>query len=183
MRCGMRLEACSTASRQPNAQTISKTQGIDPYDLQDALDAQKWASRKLGAYQSMQSRITVDLALQALLMAVWRHKPSQMVIIHSDQGSQYTSREWRSFLHQHNLEASMSRRENCYDNAVAESFFQLLKRERIRRKTYSTRSAARQDVFEYIEMFYNPKRKHTYNGMLSPVDFETRHQKLKKAGV
>ncbi|MCF6328754.1 MAG: IS3 family transposase [Henriciella sp.] len=132
---------------------------------------------------SMQSRMTVDLALQALLMAVWRRKPSQIVIVHSDQGSQYTSREWRSFLHQHNLEASMSRRGNCYDNAVAESFFQLLKRERIRRKTYPTRSAARQDVFDYIEMFYNPKRKHTNNGMLSPVDFETRQQKLRKAGV
>ena len=62
----------------------------------------------------------------------------------------------------------MSRRGNCHDNAVAESFFQLLKRERIRRRTYQTRAAARQDVFEYIEMFYNPKRKHTNNGMLSP---------------
>ena len=68
-------------------------------------------------------------------------------------------------------------------NAVAESFFQLLKRERIRRRTYSTRDAARQDVFEYIELFYNPKRKHTNNGMLSPVDFETRQQKLNQASV
>jgi putative transposase len=67
--------------------------------------------------------------------------------------------------------------------AVAESFFQLLKRERIRRRTYQTRDAARQDVFEYIEMFYNPKRKHTNNGMLSPVDFENRQQKLNEAGV
>ena len=70
-----------------------------------------------------------------------------------------------------------------HDNAVAESFFQLLKRERIRRRTYLTREAARQDVFDYIEMFYNPKRKHTNNGMLSPVDFETRQQKLNEAGV
>jgi len=132
---------------------------------------------------SMQSRMITDLALQALLMAIWRRKPKGAVTIHSDQGSQFTSREWQSFLRQHNLEASMSRRGNCYDNAVAESFFQLLKRERIRRKTYLTRSAARQDVFDYIEMFYNPKRKHTNNGMLSPVDFETRQQKLKKAGV
>ena len=67
--------------------------------------------------------------------------------------------------------------------AVAESFFQLLKRERISRRTYPTRNAARQDVFDYIEMFYNPKRKHTNNGMLSPVDFETRQHKLHKAGV
>lgn len=73
--------------------------------------------------------------------------------------------------------------EACHDNAVAESFFQLLKRERIRRHTYLTREAARQDVFDYIEMFYNPKRKHTNNGMLSPVDFETRQQKLNEAAV
>ena len=66
----------------------------------------------------------------------------------------------------------MSRRGNCYDNAVAESFFQLLKRERIRRKTYTTRKKARTDVFDYIEFFYNPKRKHGNNGMLSPIDFE-----------
>ena len=132
---------------------------------------------------SMQSRMTADLALQALLMAVWRRKPKCRVMIHSDQGSQFTSREWQSFLRQHNLDASMSRRGNCHDNAVAESFFQLLKRERIRRRTYPTREAARQDVFHYIEMFYNPKRKHTNNGLLSPVDFETRQQKLNMAGV
>lgn len=93
------------------------------------------------------------------------------------------SRTDTTFLHQHDLEPSMSRRGNCHDNAVAESFFQLLKRERIRRRTYPTRDAARQDVFEYIEMFYNPKRKHTNNGMLSPVDFEIRQQKPKEAGV
>ena len=132
---------------------------------------------------SAQPRMTTDLALQALLAAVWRRKPKAKVMIHSDQGSQFTSREWQQFLSQHNLDASMSRRGNCHDNAVAESFFQLLKRERIRRRTYLTREAARQDVFDYIEMFYNPKRKHTNNGMLSPVDFETRQQKLTEAGV
>ena len=131
---------------------------------------------------SMQSRMTTDLALQALLMAVWRRKPKSTVTIHSDQGSQFTSREWQMFLHQHNLDASMSRRGNCHDNAVAESFFQLLKRERIRRKTYATREDARADVFEYIEMFYNPKRKHTNNGMLSPVEFERQH-KMNAEGV
>jgi putative transposase len=132
---------------------------------------------------SAQPRMTTDLALQALLAAVWRRKPKAKVMIHSVQGSQFTSREWQLFLAQHNLEASMSRRGNCHDNAVAESFFQLLKRERIRRRTDLTREAARQDVFAYIEMFDNPKRKHTNNGMLSPVDFETRQQKLNEAGV
>jgi putative transposase len=158
--------------------------------------------------------MTTDLALQALLAAVWRRNPTSKVMIHSDQGSQFTSREWQLFLSQHNLKASLSSfaskrlpvqheptwqlsrvqagpRSGANDpgdhlqalNAVAESFFQLLKRERIRRQTYATREAARQDVFEYIEMFYKPQRKHTNNGMLSPVDFEIRQQKLNQAGV
>jgi putative transposase len=131
---------------------------------------------------SMQSRQTTDLVLQALLMAVWRRKPKEKVLIHSDQGSQFNSIDWASFLKQHNLEHSMSRRGNCHDNAVAESFFNLLKRERVRRKTYKTRDDARQDVFDYIEMFYNPQRKHAKNGMLSPVEFE-RKQKLNPQGV
>jgi len=97
---------------------------------------------------SMQSRQTTDVVLQALLMAVWRRKPKNRVLIHSDQGSQFTSRDWASFLRAHNLEHSMSRRGNCHDNAVAESFFNLLKRERIRRRTYKTRADARQDVFD-----------------------------------
>lgn len=117
---------------------------------------------------STQNRQYTDLVLQALLMAVWRRKPDGKVLGHSDQGSQFTSLEWASFLKQHNLEHSMSRRGNCHDNAVAESFFNLLKRERIRRRTYKTREDARRDVFDYIEMFYNPKRKHARNGMLSP---------------
>lgn len=69
----------------------------------------------------------------------------------------------------------MSRRGNCHDNAVAENFFQLLKRERIKRKTYATRDTARQDIFDYIEMFYNPKRRHGFNNKLSPIEFEKRH--------
>jgi putative transposase len=132
---------------------------------------------------SARPRMTTDLALQALLAAVCRRKLKTKVMVHYDQGSQFTSREWQVFLGQHNLEASMSRRGNCHDNAVAESFFQLLKRERIRRRTHLTREAARQDVFDYIEMFYNPKRKHTNNGMLSPLNFETRQQKLNEAGI
>ncbi|MCF6327507.1 MAG: IS3 family transposase [Devosiaceae bacterium] len=131
---------------------------------------------------AMQSRQTTDLVLQALLMAMWRRKPSNRVLVHSDQGSQFTSIDWASFLNQNNLEHSMSRRGNCHDNAVAESFFNLLKRERIRRRTYKSRDDARQDVFDYIEMFYNPKRKHANNGLLSPVDFE-RQQKMNPQGV
>jgi len=130
----------------------------------------------------MQIRQTTDLVLQALLMAVWRRKPKEKVLIHSDQGSQFTSIDWATFLRAHNLEHSMSRRGNCHDNAVAESFFNLLKRERIRRQIYKTRAEARQDVFDYIEMFYNPKRKHVRNGMLSHVDFE-RQQNRSSEGV
>jgi len=138
-------------------------------------------SRKVVGW-AMQSRQPTDLVLQALLMAVWRRKPTGKVLIHSDQGSQFTSIDWAAFLKQHNLEHSMSRRGNCHDNAVAESFFNLLKRERIRRRVYKTRDDARSDVFDYIEFFYNPKRKHVRNGMLSPVDFE-RQQKMNKQGV
>jgi putative transposase len=125
---------------------------------------------------SMQSRITKDLVLDALLMAVWRRNPKSKVIIHSDQGSQYTSHDWDAFLKTHGLEGSMSRRGNCHDNAVAESFFQLLKRERIKRKIYATRDDARGDVFDYIELFYNSRRRHGFNNLLSPVEYEKQYQ-------
>ena len=121
---------------------------------------------------AMKSRMTADLAVDALLMAVWRRKPKQPVLVHSDQGCQFTGGEWQDFLKTHNLSCSMSRRGNCHDNAVAESFFQLLKRERIKRRIYATRDEARSDVFDYIEMFYNPIRRHGSNDGLSPVEFE-----------
>ncbi len=130
-------------------------------------------SRKVVGW-SMQSRIKKELVLNALLMAVWRRKPRSLVIVHSDQGSQYTSHDWQAFLDANNLQASMSRRGNCHDNAVAESFFQLLKRERIKRHIYSTRDDARGDVIDYIEMFYNSRRRHGFNEMLSPVEYEKR---------
>ena len=126
---------------------------------------------------SMQSRIHADLVLKALLMAVWRRKPKPGLVIHSDQGSQYTGHEWQKFLDEHGLVCSMSRRGNCHDNAVAESFFQLLKRERIKRRIYATRDEARADVFDYIELFYNTRRRHGYNNGLSPVQYEQKTTK------
>ena len=132
-------------------------------------------SRKVIGW-SMKPSITRDLVLDALLMAIWRRKPSTRVIVHSDQGSQYTSHDWQSFLKAHNLEGSMSRRGNCHDNAVAESFFQLLKCERVKRKIYKNREDARSDIFEYIELFYNPIRRHGFNNQLSPVEYEKRYQ-------
>ena len=125
---------------------------------------------------SMQPRMDRELALNALLMAVWRRQPKETVLVHSDQGSQFSSYDWQDFLKAHNLQPSMSRRGNCHDNAVAESFFQLLKRERIRRRTYKDREEARRDVFDYIEMFYNPKRRHSYSNRLSPIDYEKQYE-------
>ena len=121
---------------------------------------------------SMQSSLHTDVVLQALIMAVWRRKPAAGLLVHSDQGTQFTGHDWQDFLKAHGLVSSMSRRGNCHDNAVAESFFQLLKRERIKRKIYVTREAAKSDVFNYIEMFYNTRRQHGHNNGLSPVEFE-----------
>lgn len=115
-----------------------------------------------------------DVVLRALLVAVWRRKPPHGLVLHSDQGSQFTSTEWQAFLKSHGIVCSMSRRGNCHDNAVAESFFQLFKRERVKRRIYATRAEAHSDVFDYIEMFYNPKRRHGYNDGLSPIEFEKR---------
>ena len=168
---------------EPNAVWVSDITYIKTYEgfLYLAVVIDLYSRRVIGwATQSWQP---TDLVLQALLMAVWRRKPKRPVPIHTDQSSQYTSRYWAAFLRAHDLEQSMSRRGNCHDNTVAESVFNLLKRERIRRRTYKTREHARQDIFDYIEMFYNPKRKHARNDMLSPVDFENRQQNVNQEGV
>jgi putative transposase len=94
------------------------------------------------------------------------------LIHHSDRGAQYTSDEFRTELAKHGIECSMSSTGNCYDNAVVESFFGILKRERVNRVRYRTRDEARRDLFNYIEVFYNRKRRHGYCGNISPVDFE-----------
>jgi len=128
----------------------------------------------------MGSRIDTSLVRDALRMALWLRQPKKPATVHSEQGSQLTGREWQDFLRDYNLVSSMSRQGNCHDNAVAERFFQLLKRERIRRHTYPTRDDARADVIKYIEVFYNPKRRHATAGDTSPAEFERRHsQRLK----
>ena len=132
-------------------------------------------SRRVSGW-SMQPRITKELLLDALLRALWRRNPKSQVLVHSDQGSQYTSHDWSAFLKAHGLEGSMSRRGNCHDNAVAERFFQLLKRERIRRNIYPTRDKARNDIFDYIELFYNVRRRHGFTGQQSPVEYEQRYR-------
>ncbi|MDX9697549.1 MAG: IS3 family transposase [Bacteroidales bacterium] len=129
-------------------------------------------SRKVIGW-SMKPTLAKDIVLDALLMAVWRRRPDEPVIIHSDQGSQYSSGDWQKFCQKHNLIPSMSRRGNCWDNAVAESFFSSLKKERIKKRIYKTREMARADVFDYIEMFYNRIRRHSHLDGMSPEAFET----------
>jgi putative transposase len=124
---------------------------------------------------SMKPTLAKELVLDAVLMAVWRRKPKD-TLIHSDQGSQYGSDEWRRFCREHHLTPSMSRRGNCWDNAVAESFFSSLKKERIKKRIYKTRDLAKADIFDYIEMFYNRTRRHSHLGGVSPEAFEAASQ-------
>lgn len=121
---------------------------------------------------SMKPTLARELVLDAILMAVWRRKPKHKVLIHSDQGTQYGSDDWLRFCREHQLEPSMSRRGNCWDNAVVESFFSSLKKERIKKRIYKTRELARADVFDYIEVFYNRKRRHSHLGGVSPEAYE-----------
>lgn len=121
---------------------------------------------------SMKPTLAREIVLDALVMAVWRRRPKNKVLVHSDQGSQYGSDDWLRFLKANNLEPSMSRRGNCWDNAVAESFFSSLKKERIKKRIYKTREMARADVFDYIEAFYNRNRRHSHLGGVSPEAFE-----------
>ena len=112
-----------------------------------------------------------ELVLDAILMAVRRRKPKH-ALIHSDQGSQFGSDAWRRFCHAHHLEPSMSRRGNCWDNAVAESFFSSLKKERIKKRIYKSRDIANAEIYDYIEMFYNRTRRHSHLSGVSPEAFE-----------
>lgn len=121
---------------------------------------------------SMQPRMTKEIVLNALLMTVWRRNPQKQVLVHSDQGSQCTSHEWQSFLKSHGLEGSMIPRGNSHNNTFGESFLQLLKRERIKKRIYGTRDEARSDIFDYIEMFYNSKRRHGSSEQMPPTENE-----------
>jgi putative transposase len=112
-----------------------------------------------------------ELVLDALLMAVRQRKPKH-TLIHSDQGSQFGSDAWRRFCHAHHLEPSKSRRGNCWDNAVAESFFSSLKKEQIKKRIYTTREIATAEIDEYIELFYNRTRRHSHLSGVSPEAFE-----------
>jgi putative transposase len=121
---------------------------------------------------SMQSQMTAQLVTDALMMAVWRRRRPESVIHHSDRGSQYASDRFQRLLGELGITCSMSRSGNCWDNSAMESFFKSLKTERTDNKVYRTRAAAKADVFDYIERFYNSKRRHSTIGYLSPIQFE-----------
>ncbi len=124
---------------------------------------------------SMSGRMTAQLVMDALLMAIWRRGWPGELLHHSDQGSQYTAEEFQRLLAEHGIRCSMSRRGECWDNAAMESFFSTLKIERVYRSRYRTRDEARADIFDYIERFYNPRRRHSTLGQVSPMEFERRY--------
>jgi putative transposase len=130
-------------------------------------------SRKIVGW-SMSHRMQKSLVMDALRMALGRRCPDQAesLMHHSDRGSQYASQAFQDLLRDRNITCSMSRKANCWDNAMMESFFATLKKEQIHHESYSTREEARQSVFEYIELFYNTRRRHSALGYLSPEQFE-----------
>jgi putative transposase len=126
---------------------------------------------------SMSAAMTAQLVTDALVMAIWRRGKPDALLHHSDRGSQYTSEQFQRLMADNGVVCSMSRSGNVWDNAAMASFFSSLKTERTARKTYRTRNEARADVFDYIECFYNLKRRHSTIGYMSPVEFE------RKAGL
>jgi len=128
-------------------------------------------SRKIVGW-SMADNMKADLVNNALLMAIWQRKPRKGLIWHTDRGSQYASNSHLKIIRQHGIIQSMSRKGNCWDNAVAESFFHTLKNELIYQTKFKTREEAKNVIFEYIEVFYNRIRSHSNNDYLSPVEYE-----------
>jgi transposase InsO family protein len=123
---------------------------------------------------ALEARLTGDLARQALTMAIRHRVPTSGLLHHSDRGSQYAATAYQQLLTTHGMTGSMSRRGNCWDNACVESFFGTLKRELIYHRQYRTREEATQDIFEYLEVFYNRLRRHSTLGYYSPAEFEAR---------
>jgi putative transposase len=137
-------------------------------------------SRKIVGW-AMSNHLTSPLVKEALSMAYWRHKPEKDLIHHSDRGSQYAGSDYQKLLEQYGMVCSMSRKGNCWDNAVVESFFHSLKTEWISDIIYKTRADARNDVIRYIEMFYNSHRLHSFLGYKNPNVFENNFSLVKVA--
>lgn len=121
---------------------------------------------------AMDKHMTVELVTDALIMAMSRRKINEGLILHSDRGCQYAAKDYQSILVKHGIQCSMSGKGNCYDNAAMESFFHSLKTEWVHHKKYVTRQEAKTSLFEYIEMFYNRKRRHSYLNQIAPMQFE-----------
>jgi transposase InsO family protein len=128
-------------------------------------------SRKIVGW-AINSRLKASLVKEALMMAYWHRKPEKGLIHHSDRGSQYASNEYQQMLDRYGIVCSMSNKGDCWDNAVVESFFHTLKTERTDAYIYRSRDEARCDVIDYIEMFYNSHRLHSFIGYSSPNNFE-----------
>lgn len=126
---------------------------------------------------SMSEAMTAQFVTDALVMALWRRGRPQELLHHSDQGSQYTSEQFQRLLNEQGITCSMSRSGDVWDNSAMESFFGTLKKERVNRKEYRTREQAKADVFDYVERFYNPYRRHSTIGYVSPVEFERRAER------
>ena len=137
-------------------------------------------SRKVVGW-SMSPRMKTDLVCEALQMALWQRRPEKGLIVHSDRGVQYASKSYTYLLKRYGCKGSMSRKGNCWDNAVAESFFGTLKQELVQWKNYQTRHEAKNDILAYISMFYNSKRLHSFLEYQSPNQYEAlRLAELKK---
>lgn len=136
-------------------------------------------SRKIVGW-SMSSHMKASLVCDALKMALWQRKPKSGLVVHSDRGSQYASHDYRKLLKLYGCVGSMSRKGNCWDNAVAESFFGSLKQERVQWRHYLTRFEAQQDVLNYMTVFYNSYRLHSYLGYVNPSHFEAKWWDMKK---
>jgi len=137
-------------------------------------------SRKVVGW-SMGSRMKAQLVCDALTMAIWQRMPKAGLIHHSDRGSQYASKAFRKLLKVHGIRGSMSAKGDCWDNAVAESFFGSLKQERVHWRNYQTRYEAQQDILNYISMFYNSIRLHSTLNYMSPNSYENQLTEMKKA--
>lgn len=127
---------------------------------------------------AMSERITAQLANDALMMAIWKRRPSKGLMVHSDRGSQYASDLYQKTIKDHDFICSMSRKGNCWDNAPSESFFHTLKTELTHHRRYQTRQEAKQDIFEYIEVFYNRQRRHSTIGYQTPLGYEKACRKV-----
>lgn len=130
-------------------------------------------SRKVVGW-SMNERMTADLVCDALTMAWFHSKRPKGVIVHTDRGSQYCSNDFQKLIKQYKLRSSMSRKGDCWDNAVAESFFHSFKVEAVQGESFASRAAMREAVFEYVEVYYNRQRLHSALGYMSPEQFEAR---------